>query len=240
MKKIYLSIIIALSSLVAGWAQDVTFRIDGQLVSSGGTEVVVPVRVDNFSDVLSIQGTVTFDPAVLSFVQLENLALSGLVPTDFGTSRTGEGFITFVWFEPNLAAQTLADNDSIFSIRFSVVGETNDQTTVAITSDVTPIEVANGNFEVVNSTSTAGTFVVDEVLSTANVTTNQQTLVYFPTLVENEIHFQHPVGNVEIMSLEGRILLQQETVGTILNVANLTSGSYILKTSLGTALFIKQ
>ncbi|RMG96596.1 MAG: HYR domain-containing protein, partial [Chloroflexi bacterium] len=103
-----------------------------------GSTASVDVVVQNFVDIASLQFSVNWDPAVLSFSTTSNLNLAGAL---FGTANTGSGELTFSWADP--AGQTLPDNSTIFTIEFNVVGGVGTSSQVAITGNPLPIEAYN-------------------------------------------------------------------------------------------------
>jgi Cohesin domain len=94
----------------------------------GGAFVDAPVRVTDFSRVVSVQFIIRWDPKVLRFEAVNQFMLSGIDANDsFGLSNAlDSGIIRFRWI--NLIGPTVADNTPIFNIRFSVVSGANSST----------------------------------------------------------------------------------------------------------------
>ncbi|MBI5218939.1 MAG: T9SS type A sorting domain-containing protein [Bacteroidia bacterium] len=121
-----------------------------------GTQVVVPVRVDNFTDIVSMQGTIEFDPAVASFMNVEQFNLSGLSAGNFGTTQTSTGKLTFSWSDQTLAGQTKPDNTALFAIRFNAAGNAGQYSDISFTNSVTPLEFVDTSLSAIPYNSTNG------------------------------------------------------------------------------------
>ena len=117
------------------------------LQGSTGTQVVVPVRVRNFVDLIGLQGTVEWDISVASFDTILNLGLPNLGLSNFGLGQTGSGRLTFSWDDPTFNGVTVADSTVIFAIRYDVVGGPGSVTPVAFVSQPTPLEVTDKGFQ---------------------------------------------------------------------------------------------
>ncbi len=102
----------------------VTFDLgEGQGIP-GGT-VCVPITVQNFTDIISFQLSMVFDPAVVNFAQVQNFnpSLTGLDANDFGVAGNT---IIVSWVETFLQPVTLADDEVLFELCFDVVGNLGD------------------------------------------------------------------------------------------------------------------
>ncbi len=118
-----------------------------------GDTVTIDISVRNFDSIASLQGSMLWDPAIVSFFDVES---SGNLPgsPNFNTSSTltDAGKLTFSWEDPDAQGASVNDDVIIFSIRYIVIGEAGDESVVDFTSDPTPIEVSqaiNGQLELV-------------------------------------------------------------------------------------------
>jgi hypothetical protein len=120
--------------------------------AAAGSQVTVPVRVKDFINILSVQGTIIFDPAIISFVSVQQFNVPGMNAGNFGVTQIGSGILTFSWFESNLIGQTLADSAIIFSVKFNVTGTTGQLSALTFSSTPTLLEVGNtlGQSETLN------------------------------------------------------------------------------------------
>lgn len=110
--------------------------------SAGGT-VCLGVSVEDFTNIVSYQYTLVYDPAVLSFVNATNINL----PNFTGASYSGgAGFITFSWNSNDIFnGTTVADNTVIYQLCFNVIGGDGTSSPIQINGSVTPIEVYNSS-----------------------------------------------------------------------------------------------
>ena len=124
---------------------NLTLKIDSINGVNGG-EVILPVKVKDFINILSMQGTIVFDPSVATFVSVQQFGFNGLDISNFGTSLTTSGKLTFSWYDANLTGQTLADSSIVFSIKFNLIGNPGSQTNVSFSSNPVTIEFIHSNY----------------------------------------------------------------------------------------------
>ncbi len=98
-----------------------TVIVNDGMAENTGEVVCVPVTVANFVDVAGAQFTITYDPALLQFENVQNLGLPGLSP---GGSFNGNtpGILSFQWFDLSLNGVSLANGSVIFEMCFTVLG----------------------------------------------------------------------------------------------------------------------
>lgn len=107
-----------------------------------GTEICMDVTVQDFTDILGMQYTLNYDPAVLQFEAITNTNLAGLTAGgNFGNPSPGD--VTVFWFDQSVAGITLPDETRIFSICFTVLQET--PTSIALGDNPTAIEFSSLN-----------------------------------------------------------------------------------------------
>ena len=119
-------------------AGGLTFTV-GSAQGSKNAEVVVPVRVQNLGNIAGVQFSMHWDPNVASFVGTEQYGLPVLRPGNFGTRTTSAGTLTVSWDSGDGIGKTVADNTTIFAIRFRLIG--NSGATSAVTIDGTPTAI---------------------------------------------------------------------------------------------------
>jgi len=112
-----------------------------------GSIVTVPVRVKDFVNIISVQGTIEFDPQVISFVNVQAFSLPGMNASNFGTSQTLNGKLMFSWFEANLNGQFLPDSAVLFTIVFQATGDMGQVSVLNFANNPTPPEVINAAFQ---------------------------------------------------------------------------------------------
>ncbi len=123
-----------------------------------GSNVSVPVTVQDFADVAGLQFSVSWDPAVLSFVSVGNFSAAlGLNNSNFGEGNAANGELRFAWFDPSVQGRTLADGEVAFDVTFNVIGGPGSSSVVDVNSDPLPAEVVNQSMEVSGINVQAGT-----------------------------------------------------------------------------------
>ena len=125
-----------------GGSTDITFTV-GDISGNVGDQVCVPVSVENFTNVGGVGFTFSFDPAVLQYDQVQAIALAGASASNFNAPASQPGNIIFSW--NNNSAQTLSDSTVIYELCFTILGGAGTNATVAITDNLTPIEIIDGN-----------------------------------------------------------------------------------------------
>ncbi len=115
MKKLKLIFTVFVLLSVQVFAQDATISIP-DLTAAANTEVLVPLTITDINNVGSASIRVTYDPAVLTYVDIENSAFSGMVYNDLG------GEVRTSWF--SLSAVNLSGK--VYDIRFQYHGGTSD------------------------------------------------------------------------------------------------------------------
>lgn len=147
------------SGVDAGWEMSYNATINTHVLTyladhvggAAGSTVSLPVRMTNFTDVVSFQGSMHLsDPSVAQFVSGSvggfNANLGGISAANFNvTNHT----VTFSWNDPALNPTNIPDNEVIFTIDVQLVGNMGDITPVYF--DDTPtlreaVVFTGGNF----------------------------------------------------------------------------------------------
>lgn len=156
-------------------------------VVTRNNQVLFPVFVTDFENILGEQFSISWDPAIASFVGVEGFAVPGLSVNSFNLSNTSNGSLSMAWSDPTATSQTLPDSSVLFMIRFVMTGNYGDMTNVSITHSPTSIEAVAADYETLEVLREDGSIQVDPDL------TIRGTILY-----PNE----EPVQNVSI-SLSG-------------------------------------
>ncbi|MEI8204363.1 MAG: cohesin domain-containing protein [Bacteroidota bacterium] len=128
----------------------VTFIMNNYSASSG-SYITIPIKVNGFTNVMSIQGTIQFDPAILNYTSIQDYGLSDM-NSSFGVTQAPSGIITFSWIEGSLSGVTLADSTTIFSITFHVVGAVGTNSALLFVNAPTLFEVLDPSNNVLPNT----------------------------------------------------------------------------------------
>ncbi len=109
-----------------------------------GQQACLEVTVNGFFDILGMQFSISYDPAVLQFTGVTNLNLNGLSSASFGNPEPG--IITMTWNDPDVSGISRPDGGTIFCLCFNVL---SGACTSEVTFSNTPIaiEILNGNLE---------------------------------------------------------------------------------------------
>ena len=129
-----------------------TLQLNSQVVFKAPTLMVDPnsqltvqIETDNFTDIVSIQFAIQWDPAVLEFDSIQHdFVLEGMFGEDENVDEgddgiedqfgafPDEGKLRFSWFQPSTAGQTLANGTSLFTIAFNVIGANGTSTDLTL------------------------------------------------------------------------------------------------------------
>ncbi|TAE12649.1 MAG: T9SS C-terminal target domain-containing protein [Bacteroidetes bacterium] len=107
-----------------------------------GSTISFPIRVKNFNNIVSAQGSIAFDSNILTYAGVESINFPNAVATDFNLS--GGNTVSFVL--SNATGITLADSGSVFNLKFTLIGALGSQSDVTFGNVPVPIEVADDTF----------------------------------------------------------------------------------------------
>jgi len=109
-----------------------------------GSSVCIPVRTTGFTDIVSFQYSVNWDPTVLSYTGATSLNpnLPGLRPGSISSSTAGELAVLYP-FTQGTSPETLADSSILFQLCFDIVGLCDESSVVEVTSNPVPVDVYN-------------------------------------------------------------------------------------------------
>lgn len=127
--------------------EGLTLSVGEQTAAAGG-EVCLPVTAESFSDILTMQYSISWDTTVLRLVRVQDFGLPALTAENFGRPPSHPDHLTVAWFEPNLRSATIADGAVLFSLCFEVIGQSGASSAVRITDHPTMVEIANSKEEV--------------------------------------------------------------------------------------------
>ncbi len=146
-------------TVLSGTGTSTDFRLIGSTeTAEAGETVCVQVSTQNFDDIISMQYSMNWNPAVLQYDTILGINLNGLSVGNFNPSVAGE--LRFTWDDPLAQGITLADNTVIYEVCFVAVGSAGNSSTVSFSSSPTPIEIIDGASNEVPFFSTAGLVTV--------------------------------------------------------------------------------
>jgi PKD repeat protein len=138
-------------------------------IGGAGTQVTVPIKVKDFTDIVSVQGTIQFDQTKVTYVSVQQFGLPGMNATNFGTSNISSGKLTFVWYDGTLAGIDLPDSTVIFSIIYNLIGTNGQVSPLTFVNSPTQMEVVDITFNPVTTTLTNGSITIQNTTTPANV-----------------------------------------------------------------------
>ena len=166
MDKIFTSLLLGLLAFAIQLpAQAPTFTINPQSTSvqMGGT-VTVDVEVSDFTNILSTQYAVKWDPSILQFANVTNIndadfaGISSSISTPGGNVPAGQ--VTVSWFNPSFTGIDLNDGTLVFTLELTAIGCGTSDIIFDDPNDAISIEVLTGGFVDVGLTPENGTATV--------------------------------------------------------------------------------
>ncbi|MEZ4988711.1 MAG: gliding motility-associated C-terminal domain-containing protein, partial [Saprospiraceae bacterium] len=126
-----------------------------------GANFCMDVTASMFSNIQGAQFSIAYNTTHLGFAQITNLNanMPGLATASFNTATAGA--IAFQWESTSGAGVTLTPNSVLFSVCFNKL--TNSATSISITGSPTPIEIVDGNENVVNFNGATGQITCNPV-----------------------------------------------------------------------------
>ncbi len=149
----------------------------GTAMAQTGTEVCVPIKVKNFNGFNAGQGKFSWNPAIISFVKIQNQTSGSF---NDNTNNTPTGMYNFLWENLDPANPvSLPDGTTFFEVCFNAVGAAGTNSTIDLTSFAAdwgftdasgaepPITLVNGKVTIVDN-------IPDPViLNISDITINQ-------------------------------------------------------------------
>ena len=139
----------------------------------------IPVRVKSFKKIIGIQGSINWDTTFFKYYNISYTPSAiALSTSNFNFNNISLGTITYVWTDPNVVAQTIADSTILVTLQFkvskSIIGAKN----INFTSTPTPLEIVSidsmGSYSI--SKNTSYQMSVINYVSQPIISQNQDTL----------------------------------------------------------------
>ncbi len=140
MKKTFLLLAFAFSFLaLRSWAQPSFSFLPAQSQLDPGDQICLKLSLDDFTDILSTQFSVRWDPGVIEFQNVTGLnpAITGLDMSDFDLSQAAQGILTFNWSNGQpcngaTSSVTIPDGAGFFNLCFTATGVYGNHTYIEI------------------------------------------------------------------------------------------------------------
>jgi hypothetical protein len=112
----------------------------GPISITSSSFVDVPVSVNSFSNMVSLQGSIKWDSTVLRYESISSFA-PGIGLSSSAFNNPSANTLVFSWVDANLSGQTLADSSVLFTIRFIPAANAwSRSTTISFDNLPTPLE----------------------------------------------------------------------------------------------------
>ncbi len=246
-KQIFFSLLSVLAMIQTGLSQGHPLVLTaGKDTVASGAVACVPVTVEHFTDIITFQHSMTWNPQVLTFSHIQNLGLGGLsVPNSFNTATPGR--LLTGWDSDNFGGISLNDQTVLYEVCFTATGANNTSTVIQIGGEGFP--PTSGGAEAINeslvnvwtpNSGVSGLVVINNSVSTQTLDEEDAALRVFPNPAEGSVSvcfMQQNDGRaiISVTDLMGRVILESETWQTPGNIcesitlpAELSSGNYLL------------
>jgi hypothetical protein len=199
------------STCLFGQQEAVELYIPDTAILLGNT-ATIEIRVNNFSDIISMQGSINWDPTGATFVDVSAFGLKDLGVNSFGTTRAEEGHIRFVWEPSDAVAQTLPDSSILFAVNFESTGVVPYEITMDFEDKISatpfPIEFANADYQLLTVQTFPGKIHFYELI-TGLPAKNSHILIYPNPMYEtiNINNEQDLLDDVKVYSSSGKMII---------------------------------
>lgn len=186
MKKILSILVVSLGFAATALAQPTIYFNVPDDPPCTNQQFCVPITVKDFTDILSMEYTITWDPAVIRLERIQGLQLPELTLASFDRSDEANGNLTLTWefnpCSPNAVGVTLPDFSSIFELCFTALGNYGEATELGITNTpldikVTRVNACPGNIGLFSEPGLISTCVRPMKLTASSTEGNQGDLV---------------------------------------------------------------
>lgn len=101
-----------------------------------GQTINIPVKIRRFKGLISAQLSIKWDSTVVQYLGVDNFGLSTMtLATHFGTNGVRPNKINLSWVDNNITPQTITDDNSLFNIKFKLVGKKGQSTPLLFDTD---------------------------------------------------------------------------------------------------------
>ncbi|MDX1406861.1 MAG: cohesin domain-containing protein, partial [Saprospiraceae bacterium] len=146
MSRKFLAVIMGLFFAALTLKAQPQFTISNTSADNGST-VDINVTVDDYTDYISLQFSVNWDPSILAFLDVTDLTdgLPGFSVASSLNPDSTNGHMTVAWFEGSVTPTSLPNGTNVFTMQFEVIGAPCDSSGVIISNTPLEIEIADEN-----------------------------------------------------------------------------------------------
>lgn len=125
---VWIAALVLAGNLLYAQTAPVIYIADEQV--NQGQSLDLDVRVTNFNQIVSAAFAVNWDPTLLTYTGVTNIALGLSIDDNFNTMNVENGVLTYLFFDTSLNGKTLADGQVLFTIRLTAASGQDTQTPV--------------------------------------------------------------------------------------------------------------
>ena len=133
--------LLSFSLIFLSWVVPVSAQLTlsfPELLTDPDDEIEVDMTVQNFTDIITLQFTMRWNPEVLQYLEIRDTNLMAKTGVLINDNDVAEGFFRFYWFESTLTGESLEDGDNLIKVAFKVIGEKGDTSYLDISDDPMP------------------------------------------------------------------------------------------------------
>ena len=143
--------------------------VSASVNAQAGQTFCVPISVNNFTDIASLQGTITWCAQNFEFVSITAGALPN-ADVFYNQNDIANGNLGFAWFDPNGNPLTLPDGTTIFEICLKAIGAAGNCCPMTFTNSLSAIAAGDANFATIAVGVNEGTICIGQPALDAPVT----------------------------------------------------------------------
>lgn len=121
----------------------VTFSIPVDTTLRSSATIEAPITVRNFDRIIGAQFSLRWNPDVLSLQEIDQLGFADLSLDNHFNMKADSGWVSFLYLDLGLTGKDLPDNGVLFNLRFSVIGESGQETAISFSDFPTEREVTD-------------------------------------------------------------------------------------------------
>ncbi len=121
------------------------FYTQDQMIKRGD-EISIPIKAQNFNEIIGFQFTLEFDNNAMKFEGFSNETINNLGDNNFGLKHLNNGQITFSWNDVNFVS--IENNISLFSLKFKALEDGYLSKIVSLNSSLTVKEAYNNELDI--------------------------------------------------------------------------------------------
>ncbi|MFK7937100.1 MAG: gliding motility-associated C-terminal domain-containing protein [Saprospiraceae bacterium] len=156
-----------------------------------GNNFCVDVVANDFTGIISLQTSMTWNPSIIQFTGIQNLNLAALNENNFNTLNTNQGELAVSWLDESTLGVSLEDcTDVIFTVCFTAIGDEGQSTDFTFGNSPIPIEVIGSDEEPVDVNTEPGTInllgepIPNIIFTAGDITTDEGASFCFPVTVQ--------------------------------------------------------